>query len=195
MQLMGDAAYRFDRADGTDAAALLAMLKAWPGVVDAVITERHYCISFNPASPPTDMEQLEAQCREAVGVPREVAEHVILLNYDGLDLPELAEYAGLGIDEVIERHVAGSYVVKMVGFQPGFAYLGGLDPRIAMPRRDSPRPRVPAGAVAIGGNYTGIYPFASPGGWNLIGSTVDFSPLAGEGMRLHLGDRVRFSRA
>ena len=88
-------------------------------------------------------------------------------------------------------HAAGSYEVDTMGFQPGFAYLVGLDPRIAQPRRATPRARVPAGALGIAGDYTGVYPFASPGGWNLIGRVVEpmWTP---DGPRLALGDRVQF---
>ncbi len=83
----------------------------------------------------------------------------------------MADLNGLDVATVIDLHAAAEYTVAMVGFQPHFPYLIGLDDRIATPRLDSPRTRVPAGTVAIGGAQTGIYPRQSPGGWNMIGTT------------------------
>ena len=110
------------------------------------------------------------------------------------DLEDVARRAGLDTDEVIAIHSAPEYVVRVVGFLPGFAYLGGLDPRLATPRRDTPRKRVPAGSVGIGGMQTGIYPIESPGGWNLVGRTGArlFAPERAPPALLTVGDRVRF---
>lgn len=110
------------------------------------------------------------------------------------DLEEVARRAGLGADEVIAIHCAAEYVVRVVGFLPGFPYLGGLDPRLVTPRRDTPRKRVPAGSVGIGGAQTGIYPLESPGGWNIIGRTDArlFVPHRTPPALLAVGDRVRF---
>lgn len=123
----------------------------------------------------------------------------IPVRYDGVDLAQVAEHAGLSCDEVIERHLASAYRVHCLGFAPGFPYLGGLDPRLATPRLASPRPRVPAGSVAIGGEHAGIYSIPSPGGWNLLGTTEAslFKPRAAsldEMFLLRAGDRVRFVR-
>ncbi len=113
----------------------------------------------------------------------------------GPDLAFVADHAGLTVDEVIRRHTAGEYLVYMLGFLPGFAYLGGMDESIACPRLETPRTRIPAGSVGIAGAQTGIYPLDSPGGWQLIGRT----PLKMFGMEagqtqfvLSAGDRVRF---
>jgi inhibitor of KinA len=97
-------------------------------------------------------------------------------------------------DEVIALHTDGDYLVYMIGFMPGFAYLGGLTDRLATPRRRSPRTAVPAGAVGIGGQQTGVYPMVSPGGWNLIGRTplAIFDSTRAEPSLLASGDRVRF---
>lgn len=119
------------------------------------------------------------------------------VHYDGPDLGRVAEHAGMEPREVIARHSGATYRVHCLGFAPGFPYLGGLDSRLHTPRLASPRPRVPAGSVAIGGEHTGIYSIASPGGWNLIGATPAtlFDPRAAslETMfRLRAGDRVRF---
>jgi inhibitor of KinA len=112
----------------------------------------------------------------------------------GPDLAAVAAHAGLARDEVIARHGAATYRVAMLGFAPGFPYLLGLDPALATPRRSDPRISVPAGSVAIGGEQTGIYPQALPGGWQLIGRTPLrlFDPHAASPSLLQPGDRVRF---
>ncbi|MFC8732050.1 allophanate hydrolase subunit 1 [Luteimicrobium sp. NPDC057192] len=91
--------------------------------------------------------------------------------YDGPDLDDVARLAGLTTTEVAERHAAGLYTAAFVGFAPGFAYLVGLDPTLQVPRLADPRPHVAAGAVAVAGEFTAVYPAASPGGWRLIGRT------------------------
>jgi KipI family sensor histidine kinase inhibitor len=91
--------------------------------------------------------------------------------YDGADLAEVAELTGMTIAQVIAAHTANPWTVGFCGFAPGFAYLIGGDPRLAVPRRSEPRPSVPAGAVGLAGEFTGIYPRRSPGGWQLIGHT------------------------
>lgn len=112
----------------------------------------------------------------------------------GPDLADVAAFASLSEAEVIARHAAGRYRVYMLGFLPGFAYLGGVDPSIRMPRRSSPRPVVPAGSVGIAGQQTGVYPYASPGGWQLIGRTPTrmFDPTRQTPALLAAGDTVRF---
>lgn len=92
--------------------------------------------------------------------------------YDGDDLAAVAESTGLSVDDVISRHEDGNYRVAFCGFSPGFAYLSGLDPTLHLPRRSTPRTRVPAGAVAIAAGYSAVYPAESPGGWHLIGTTT-----------------------
>jgi KipI family sensor histidine kinase inhibitor len=89
--------------------------------------------------------------------------------YDGIDLADVAAATGFGVDEVVERHTAARYRVAFCGFAPGFAYLIGLDPALRLPRRATPRTRVPAGSVAIAAEYSAVYPAASPGGWHLLG--------------------------
>ncbi len=113
---------------------------------------------------------------------------------DGPDLEAVAEHCGFTTDEVVRRHSAAEYVVYFIGFQPGFAYLGGLDAALHTPRRPEPRVAVPAGSVGIGGAQTGIYPLATPGGWQLIGRTALalFDPQAEPPTLLAPGDRVRF---
>ena len=112
----------------------------------------------------------------------------------GEDLDEVARQHGLTPEAVATIHAGTEYRVYMLGFVPGFAYLGDLDARIATSRRDTPRPRVPAGSVAIGGAQTGVYPLETPGGWQLIGRTPlrMFSPDSEPPCLLRAGDTVRF---
>jgi KipI family sensor histidine kinase inhibitor len=112
----------------------------------------------------------------------------------GPDLQRIADSAGLSIDEVIAIHQQTEYRVYTIGFAPGFAYLGEVDPRIATPRLATPRQQVPRGAVAIAGQQTAVYPAQSPGGWNLLGlcPTLMFDLKASPSMPVKVGDRVRF---
>lgn len=121
-------------------------------------------------------------------------EVVIGVNYDGPDLAEVATLTGLSEDDVVTAHTATAWTVGFGGFAPGFAYLTGGDPRLRVPRRATPRPDVAAGSVGLAGNFSGVYPRSSPGGWQLIGHTdvalfdLDRSPPA----VLQPGMRVRF---
>ncbi|MCD1259335.1 5-oxoprolinase subunit PxpB [Paenibacillus athensensis] len=112
----------------------------------------------------------------------------------GPDLPEVAAVHGLTEQEVVALHSGCEYPVYMIGFAPGFAYLGGLPDKLATPRRSTPRTRIEPGSVGIGGSQTGVYPLATPGGWNLIGRTplALFLPRAAAPSLLEAGDRVRF---
>lgn len=112
---------------------------------------------------------------------------------EGPDLGDVAAFAGASEEDVIARHAARTYRVYMLGFLPGFAYLGQVDPSIAAPRRSTPRQAVPAGSVGIAGPQTGVYPQVSPGGWQIIGRTAAsmFDTASGRSL-LQPGDRVRF---
>lgn len=112
----------------------------------------------------------------------------------GEDLHYVAEYHRTTPQEIIRQHTAPLYTVFMMGFQPGFPYLGGLPDNLHTPRRDVPRTKVPAGSVGIGGSQTGIYPFASPGGWQLLGKTemLLFDVANRPPVLLQAGDNVRF---
>ena len=112
----------------------------------------------------------------------------------GIDLQEIALQKNITIEEIIELHSASTYRVYMIGFLPGFAYMGGVDARIQTARREQPRSNVPKGSVGIAGAQTGIYPLESPGGWQIIGRTDDemFLRYADPPSRLRPGDRVRF---
>lgn len=128
-----------------------------------------------------------------------VAAKEIPVIYDGMDLPRVAEWNRLSPAGVIELHSATVYRVYMLGFSPGFPYLGDLPQQLHTPRLDTPRPRVVAGSVAIGGEHTGIYSVDSPGGWNIIGRVLSpiFSPEfaisdPAKCFLLAAGDHVRF---
>ena len=128
---------------------------------------------------------------------RDIDIPVIYGGDDGPDLEAVARHTGLAAADVAARHAAGRYVVFFLGFQPGFAYLGGLDAALHTPRRREPRLAVPSGSVGIGGEQTGIYPSRSPGGWQLIGRTALalFDPARNPPTLLLPGDRVRFTVA
>jgi len=124
---------------------------------------------------------------------------VIPVCYDGeygADLDSVSQLTGLDREEIIKRHTAPDYQIYMLGFLPGFPYLGGLDKSIACPRLDSPRKEIPVGAVGIGGEQTGIYPLVSPGGWRLIGRTPVkvYDPNRAEPVLYAAGDYIRFKR-
>lgn len=132
-------------------------------------------------------EQLESEVRQ-VEIP------VVYGGAAGPDLDEVARHSGLTPQQVVQAHAAAEYTVFFIGFQPGFPYLAGLDDRLHTPRRAEPRVMVPAGSVGIGGSQTGVYPLASPGGWQLIGLTdvVLFNPQSQPPTFLRPGDSVRF---
>ncbi|QMV14883.1 5-oxoprolinase subunit PxpB [Vibrio spartinae] len=116
---------------------------------------------------------------------------------DGPDLAHVADHAGLSIEAVIRLYTEAEYRVYFLGFQPGFAYLGGLPEALHTPRHASPRTKTPAGSVAIGGAQTGVYPNASPGGWQVIGRTdvVLFDPQRAQPSFWLPGDRITFTIA
>lgn len=116
------------------------------------------------------------------------------VRYDGPDLPAVAELTGLRVGDIVDLHASGTYTVAFCGFSPGFAYLTGLDARLLVPRRATPRTVVPAGSVAIAAGYTSVYPSPSPGGWHLIGSTraVLWDPAAARPALLVPATTVRF---
>lgn len=141
------------------------------------------------------LSRLAADLGEAgQDAPRIVEIPVCYGGEHGPDLQEVAELSGLSPEEVVAIHAGTDYRVHMIGFAPGFPYLGGMSERIAAPRRSVPRMNIPAGTVGIGGSQTGIYPIATPGGWRLIGRTPLklFRPDRPEPSLLRAGDVVRF---
>lgn len=193
---LGDRAIRFARPAGVPSRALHAAILRWPGVAGVVIARAHVAVYFAGVRDASVDDQLAhriarlAELAELEAPPREVE---LAATYDGEDLDAVARATGLSVDEVVRIHADTTYAVDTLGFAPGFAYLVGLDPRLHVPRRATPRPRVPAGALAIAAEYTAVYPFASPGGWHLMGRVAG-AMYDEAGARLHLGDRVRFVR-
>ena len=165
-----------------------------------------YCsvgVHFDPLL--TDVMALERVIREEAerteyGIADEPGDPIqIVVRYGGEhgpDLEALADWAGCSPEEVIARHIARTYRVYMLGFVPGFSYMGRVDSSIAAPRHRVPRDRVPPGSVGIAGEQTGIYPIESPGGWQLIGRTerVMFDAARTPPSLLQPGDLVRFVR-
>lgn len=168
-----------------------------PGLMEYVPAYTSILLEFSPHAPGNTtavLESLLLRLLEKLNEPiTDGLLHDIRVAYDGPDLERVMEHSGLCRKEVIERHCAPVYRVDLIGFAPGFPYLSGLDPALAIPRLDLPRVQVDAGCVAIGGEQTGIYPISGPGGWNLIGRT-DVKLFAPDTARCLLapGDRVRF---
>ncbi len=167
------------------------------GVIDVVPAYTTLALHFDPIV--TTFEQLSAQVDEVLRGPLEPAADSdrlfeIPVLYTGIDLDEVAERTSLTIPQVIERHAAPTYHVYMLGFAPGFAYLGDLDQALVLERRPNPRKRVPMGSVAIAGAQTAVYPLATPGGWHILGTTafVMFDPERDPPALLQVGDAVRF---
>jgi KipI family sensor histidine kinase inhibitor len=183
--------------------AAAAAARAWPHVLEVVPGMNNLTIVFDPleADSAALASQLQAAWDAGGGAAavggREVEIPVQYGGEFGPDLQAVASHTGLSPKEVVNRHAAGEYVVFFLGFQPGFAYMGGLDKALHTPRRSSPRVTVPAGSVGIGGAQTGIYPATSPGGWQLIGRTSLplFDPARSPPTLLQPGDRVRFTAA
>lgn len=157
--------------------AIAAELELHPpsGLVEFVPGFTTVLLEFAPGTGPGHADQLAGLTKrmEAAIRRRPAKSEVkkIPVVYDGPDLPRVAAARGLTVAQVAALHCAPIYHVYLLGFSPGFPYLGDLNPRLHTPRLSSPRPRVPAGSVAIGGEHTGIYSVDSPGGWNIIGRT------------------------
>lgn len=168
-----------------------------PGVAELVPADGSLLVVLEPGAivPAGLLDLLNSPSAEVNRVAGR--QHDIPVRFDGADLAEVAAAAGLAPAGAVELLCSLTLSVKFLGFQPGFAYLGGLPPQLHLPRRANPRKNVPAGSVALGGGYCGIYPAAGPGGWHLLGTTDArmFDPAANPPARLQPGDRVRLVAA
>lgn len=170
------------------------------GITDIVPTFRSVLISYDPRflSYQSLCTQLKNNLVQTSGVDnkkkRIVAIPVCYEEEYGPDLKFVAEHAGLSEEEVVKIHTSKEYLVYMLGFQPGFPYLGGLDERLFTPRLTVPRVQIRAGSVGIGGEQTGLYPLASPGGWQIIGTTPvrAYNPQKTPSIPYEAGDYIRF---
>ncbi|WP_438444473.1 5-oxoprolinase subunit PxpB [Gorillibacterium sp. sgz5001074] len=187
----------------------------FPGIVEAVAGYHTVTVYYDPVQLYRGLDRIagagecgslqEAVCQLLRGLWEQLEDGTaaedrtveIPVSYGGADGPDLegaAAWCGLKEEQYVRLHSSVLYRVYMIGFVPGFPYLGGLPPELAVPRLDTPRIRVPAGSVAVGGGHTGIYPVGVPGGWRLIGRTETplFDPDRPEPCLLRAGDRVRF---
>lgn len=181
-------------------ARLAAAADDLPGLIEIVPGYATVTVFYRPEI--IAYSDLSAKLRAIAGLPtpaarstpRDIVLPTVYGGEAGPDLAELAERAGLTVEAAIRLHSGVQYEVAMIGFQPGFPYLIGLPQPLYSPRLATPRLQVPAGSVAIGGQQTGVYPFAAPGGWRLIGRTAVqlFDPTRAEPCLCRPGDRVRF---
>lgn len=191
---------RIDPAINQQVIQLEAAVKAADikGIVEMVVSYNTLVIYFDDNQ--TTHQSLAEEIKSLkIGEALQQTKHTFIIPvcYEGeyaLDIQELADHHGLTTDEVIHIHTRETYLIYMLGFMPGFPFLGGLDERIAMPRRKQPRKAIPAGSVGIAGQQTGMYPLDSPGGWNIIGRTplVLFDPERTPEVYYAAGDFIRF---
>jgi KipI family sensor histidine kinase inhibitor len=193
---------RIDPAISAAVQQACALIRAELGtdLIDLLPCYASVLVVFNALS--TNHERVQARIQRCLPllqssdspVGKQVELPVYYSEQSGPDLARIAQSKQLSVEEVIRRHQAIRYRVYAIGFAPGFAYLGEVDPLLQMPRLATPRPKVPRGAVAIAERQTAVYPAASPGGWNLIGlcPTPMFSPAQTPPMPVAVGDEVRF---
>lgn len=197
--LLAELGTRLDTALNTRAIALAAALKKRRDVRQATAAYATVTVHFDPDQ--ITFDALSAAIRRLATKRPPMEEpgrlHRIPVTYDGPDLAAVAERLGLAAEQVMALHAQPIYRVFLVGFVPGFAYMGPLPEQLEVPRLDVPRTRVPAGSVAIAGRQTAIYPLDVPGGWNLIGRTSVrlFFPDRDPPSLFRAGDRVKFFAA
>lgn len=172
---MGDRALLVDTLSSAEAQNLRrALLSAsFPGVRELVPGYCSLLLITDPLA--VDLDALADRIPEFLRAPataRAARSHDVPVRYGGEDLATAAKQLGMSAEEVVRRHSGATYVVAFLGFAPGFPYLTGLDPKLSLPRLTTPRVRTPEGAVAVAGEFTGIYPQSTPGGWRVLGLTT-----------------------
>lgn len=168
----GDEALLVEPDDASSVLPLTTAARTEPGVLEVVPAARTLLVRATRDALDRLSTRLPELALDSTSAEAEDADEVVLdVHYDGPDLADTADELGLTVDDLVRRHVAGEYVVAFCGFAPGFAYLRGLDEVLHAGRRSEPRTRVPAGSVGIAGEFTGVYPRESPGGWRLLGRT------------------------
>lgn len=179
--------------------SLTTRLREYPNVAEVIpgMNNITLLLSVPQADPVEALEKLQQWWEESESAQPDVRHIDIPVIYGGAEGPDLEEVArlhNLTTRQTVEMHSSAEYVVYFLGFQPGFGYLGGLPEALHTPRRAVPRVKVPQGSVGIGGSHTGVYPLASPGGWQIIGNTplALFDPQASSSTLLRPGDSVRF---
>ena len=191
MRPVGERAVLAEVGSAQEAAALASWLRAAGLVADDVVPAAR-SVLLDGVDPGSAAELLEAwPGGTSLGAKRTVQ---IPVTYDGPDLHLVASRWSVSVEEVVRRHMSLTFISAFCGFAPGFAYLAGLPPAWQVPRLADPRPRVPAGSVAIAGEWCGVYPTASPGGWLLLGRTAVtlWDPASAEPALLAPGTKVRF---
>jgi inhibitor of KinA len=197
--LLAELSTRLDTAINTRAIALATALKKRRDVRQAIAGYSSVTVQFDPEQATHD--SLGAAIKRLAAKRPPMAEpgrlHRIPVNYDGPDIAEVGERLQLSRERIIEIHSRPIYRVFLVGFVPGWAYLGPLPDELVLPRREVPRTQVPAGSVAIAGRQSGVYPLPTPGGWHLIGRTSVklFLPDSDPPCLFRAGDRVKFFSA
>ncbi|MBL8687639.1 MAG: 5-oxoprolinase subunit PxpB [Rhodospirillaceae bacterium] len=205
----GDTALTVELGDAVDPkinAQVLALDKALSeaklaGIVETVPTYRSLQVHFDPDVLDADtlrrtVERLAADLDDQPPPGRLWTVPVAYGGEHGIDLDSVAERTGLTTEQVIARHLGGDYRVYMIGFQPGFTYLGGLDPKLHLPRRETPRLKTPAGTISVGGIQAAVASIEAPSGWHLLGRTPvrAFDPGRADPFLFRAGDRIRFER-
>jgi inhibitor of KinA len=197
--LLAELGTRLDTALNTRAIALAAALKKRRDVRQAIAGYASVTVHFDPDQVTHDA--LTAAIRRLATKRPPIEEpgrlHRIPVTYDGPDMAAVSAVLGLDADTIVEIHTRPIYRVFLLGFVPGWGYLGPLPEELELPRRQVPRTKVPAGSVAMAGRQTGIYPLATPGGWHLIGRTSVklFLPDSDPPCLFRAGDRVKFFAA
>jgi 5-oxoprolinase (ATP-hydrolysing) subunit B len=205
ISLLGTSALLFEAPGETELAtqrriwALAEEAGRWPEIREAVPGVNNVMLSF--MCPPAQLDPIEARLRAAWAAAEPMVLHGRLIElpvvYGGEGGPHVADvvaYTGLSLDDIAEIHSAPTYQVYALGSHPGYCYLGGMDQRIATPRRNTPALKIPGGAVSIGGSQTGVSASPGPSGWNTIGSTTMcfFDPTLDSPALLRPGDSIRF---